>query len=228
MNNHTSITQVDSGLNAFYAKIYGLVGMGIGLSALVSALTLYVFPLSLYALASNRWLYFGLLLGEVALVVAASGAARKNSPSALPFFIGYSALNGFTMSLIISYYAQATVFAAFVTSALVFFVMAAIGRVTKKDLSGMRKALYAGLIGIILAGLVNIFLRSSGMSFIISLLSVGIFSGLIAYENQLIKRVYDSLAGQVSDGWAISMALNLYLDFVNLFLNILRLLGRND
>ena len=158
----------------------------------------------------------------------ASGAARRNTPAALPLFLVYSALNGFTLSFIIVQYTQAIVFQAFLSTAIVFFVMALIGVSIKRDLSGMVKFLMAALIGIIVASLVNIFFASSTMSFVISIVSVLIFSGLIAYDNQLIKKVYYSANGQVTDGWAVSMALSLYLDFINLFLNILRIFARHD
>lgn len=229
MNQQTVYTQTDSGLASFFTKIYSLVGMGIGLSALVAALMTTVFRDNMVAIMTNApWLYMAAGFIELALVFVASSSARKNSPAALPIFLTYSALNGFTLSFIIAQYTGATVLSAFLSSALLFFVMALIGRVTNKDLSGMRKALMAALIGIVLASLVNIFLGSSGMSFMISIISVVIFSGLIAYDNQMIKNVYYKTSGRVQDGWAISMALSLYLDFINLFLNLLRILGRND
>lgn len=227
MSQNQIYADIDTGLNAFYAKIYGFVGLGIGLSALVSGLMLTLFSTSLVEIALYRpWIYMGALFLQLILVMFASGASRQNSPMALPLYIAYSALNGYTMTFIIMRYTQEAVLSAFVSSALLFMVMALVGRFIKKDLSGMRKALMAGLIGIIIAGVVNIFLGSSGMSLMISFASVLIFSGLIAYENQLIKRVYDSCGGQVTNGWAISMALALYLDFVNLFLSLLRILGR--
>lgn len=229
MNQQTVYTQTDSGLASFFTKIYSLVGMGIGLSALVAALMTTVFRDNMVAIMTNApWLYMAAGFIELALVFVASSSARKNSPAALPIFLTYSALNGFTLSFIIAQYTGSTVLSAFLSSALLFFVMALIGRVTNKDLSGMRKALMAALIGIVLASLVNIFLGSSGMSFMISIISVVIFSGLIAYDNQMIKNVYYQTGGRVQDGWAISMALSLYLDFINLFLNLLRILGRND
>ncbi|MGT2926041.1 Bax inhibitor-1/YccA family protein [Streptococcus cuniculipharyngis] len=219
----------EAGLASFYAKVYSLVGMGIGLSAAVAGLMLYVFPDNMQLiLVSYPWLYYGAMVIELALVFVAGGAARQNTPMALPLFLAYSALNGFTLSFILKAYAQTTVFQALVSSALVFFVMAMIGRRTHKDLSGMKKAMMAALIGVLLASLVNLFLSSSLMSYLISLVSVLVFSGLIAYDNQLIKGVYEQTGGQVTDGWAISLALSLYLDFVNLFLSLLRLLGRRD
>ncbi|AWN19334.1 Bax inhibitor-1/YccA family protein [Streptococcus sobrinus] len=223
------ITQADAGLSRFFAKIYSLVGMGIGLSAVIAALMLFVFPENMIAIMTGgRMIYLGAIFLELALVFVASSAARRNTPWALPLFLVYSALNGFTMSFVIAAYTGAQVVGAFVSSAAVFFIMAAIGATTKKDLSGMAKALMAGLIGIIIAGLVNAFLGSGMMSLLISVVTVVIFSGLIAYENQIIKRVYGQTRGQVSDGWAISMALSLYLDFINLFLSILNLFGRRN
>ncbi|AXJ12370.1 Bax inhibitor-1/YccA family protein [Streptococcus pluranimalium] len=229
MNDNLIYTESQDGLSAFFTKIYSLVGIGIGLSAFVSWLMLYPFQANLITIMNQySWVYMGAFFVELLLVFLASNAARKNTPAALPLFLTYSALNGFTLSFIISQYVQTTVFQAFVSSALVFFIMAAIGATIKKDLSGMAKALLAALIGIIIASVVNIFIRNDSMSFIVSIASVLIFSGLIAYDNQMIKRVYQHTGGNVQDGWAISMALSLYLDFINLFLSLLRILGRND
>ena len=168
------------------------------------------------------------VFAELALVFVASSAARRNTPAALPLFLVYSALNGFTLSFIIARYTQTTVFQAFISSAIVFFVMAAIGTLVKRDLSGLAKFAMAAILGILIASLVNIFLGSSFVAYVISIVSVLIFAGLIAYDNQMIKRVYYAHNGQVTDGWAVSMALSLYLDFINLFLNLLRLFASRD
>ena len=222
MESNAIYTTSDAGLNRFFGKIYGLVGMGVGLSAVISYLMLGPFShLFVNILMNYSWVYTAAIFVELALVFLASGAARKNTPAALPLFLVYSALNGFTLSFIIVQYTQATVFQAFITMSL-------IGISVKRDLSGMAKFLMAALIGIIVASLVNIFLASGTMSFVISIISVLIFSGLIAYDNQMIKKVYYAMNGQVSDGWAVSMALSLYLDFINLFLNILRLFASRD
>ena len=127
--NDVIYTQTDSGLNRFFAKIYGLVGMGIGLSAFVSFLMLYVFTDNMINIITNQpFVYYGAIFLELALVFLASNAARKNTPSALPLFLFYSALNGFTLSFVVAFYTPGTVLSAFVSSALLFFVMAAIGR----------------------------------------------------------------------------------------------------
>ena len=205
-----TIIQERSGLNQFYAKVYAFVGLGIGLSALVSALMLTVFQSQLiYFLMHGRlWLMIA-TFAELALVFVASSMAAKNSPAALPVFLVYSVLNGFTLSFVVAFYTPGTVLSAFISSALLFFVMAVIGIFTKKDLSGVGRALMAALVGLIIA-------------------MVLVFSGLIAWDNQKIRYVYEQSRGQVATGWIISMALSIYLDFINLFLSILRIFGRND
>ena len=224
-----TIIQERSGLNQFYAKVYAFVGLGIGLSALVSALMLTVFQAQLiYFLMHGRlWLMIA-TFAELGLVFVASSMAAKNSPAALPVFLVYSVLNGFTLSFVVAFYTPGTVLSAFVSSALLFFVMAAIGIFTKKDLSGMSRALMAALVGLIIAMVVNIFLASGFFDYMISIAMVLVFSGLIAWDNQKIRYVYEQSRGQVATGWVISMALSIYLDFINLFLSILRIFGRND
>ena len=228
MNNHTVI-QDTAGINAFYAKIYSLVGVGLGISAVVSALMLTMFQSVIVSVIMGAsWIYYLAIAAELVLVFAASGMALKNSPMALPLFLVYSALNGFTLSVVLALYTQSSVLSAFVTASAMFFAMAFVGKVTKKDLSGMGRALRAALFGLIIASVVNIFLGSGSFDFLISIACVIIFSGLIAWDNQKIRYVYEQTNGQVENGWAISMALNLYLDFINLFLSLLRLFGRND
>ena len=222
-----TIIQERSGLNQFYAKVYAFVGIGIALSALVSALMLTTFQDVLVQLMLNAriWLIVTGVV-EVALVIAASNMAYKNSPAALPIFLIYSVINGFSLSFIVSLYLPGTVLTAFISSAALFFVMAIVGVVIKKDLSGLGRALIAALIGLILAMIVNIFLNSGLFDYIISIVMV--FSGLIAWDNQKIRYVYEESDGQVATGWAISLALALYLDFINLFLSFLRIFGSDD
>ena len=215
--NH-SIIQDQSDINSFYAKIYSIVGVGIGISAIVSLLMLNFFQdIIISVLTGSTWIFYAAIAVEFILVLVASGTARSNSPAALPMFLAYSAINGFTLSIIMALYLQSTVLLAFLTTTVMFFAMGFIGKVTKKDLSGMGRACMAGLIGIIAASFLNIFLRSS----------VLIFSGLIAWDNQKIRYVYEQTNGNPGNGWAISLALHLYLDFINLFLSLLRIFGRN-
>lgn len=231
MNNNPIIMEQSeiTALNRFFAKIYGYVAVGVGLSALVAYLSLTVFfEATLNLVMGGRFVIWGIMIAEIALVLFASTAAAKNSPMALPLFIAYSALNGFTISIVLWAYTGETVLLSFVTAVGMFAVMAIIGATTKKNLSAMGQALIAALIGVIIASVVNMFLQSSGMSFIISLISVVIFAGLIAYDNQRIRYVFEETGGEVQEGWAISLALQLYLDFVNLFLNLLRIFRSRD
>ena len=224
-----TIIQERSGLNQFYAKVYAFVGIGIALSAIVSALMLTTFQDLLVQLMLNAriWLIVTGIV-EVALVIFASGLAVKNSPATFPIFLLYSAVNGFSLSFIVSLYLPGTVLTAFISSAALFFVMAIVGEVIKKDLSGIGRALIAALFGLILAMVVNIFLNSDLMDYIISIVMVLVFAGLIAWDNQKIRYVYEESDGQVATGWAISLALSLYLDFINLFLSFLRIFGSDD
>lgn len=226
-NDSVIINQADNtALNRFFGKVYGVVAMGIGLSALVSFLTVTVFRDTLFTLMrGGSMLMMIIMIAQIALVFAASAMAAKNSPLALPMFLGYSVTNGFTLSVVLLAYTGETVALAFVSTALMFAVMAIIGMTTKKNLSGMAQALRAALWGVIIASVVNIFLRSSGISFAMSIISVLIFSGLIAYDNQRIRTVFEQTGGNVGQGWVVSMALQLYLDFINLFLNLLRIFG---
>ena len=224
-----TIIQERSGLNQFYAKVYAFVGIGIALSALVSALMLTTLQDVLVQLMLNAriWLIVTGVV-EVALVLFASGLALRNSPTAFPIFLLYSAVNGFSLSFVVSLYLPVTVLTAFISSAALFFVMAFVGVVIKKDLSGIGRALIAALFGLILAMIVNIFLNSGLMDYIISIVMVLVFAGLIAWDNQKIRYVYEESDGQVATGWAISLALSLYLDFINLFLSFLRIFGNDD
>ena len=199
-----TIIQERSGLNQFYAKVYAFVGLGIGLSALVSALMLTVFQTQLvYFLMHGRlWLMIA-TFAELALVFVASSMAAKNSPAALPVFLVYSVLNGFTLSFVVAFYTPGTVLSAFISSALLFFVMAVIGIFSKKDLSGMGRALMAALVGLIIAMVVNLFLANSFFDYMISIAMVLVFSGLIAWDNQKIRYVYEQSRGQVATGWVI-------------------------
>ena len=224
-----TIIQERSGLNQFYAKVYSFVGLGIALSAIVSALMLTTFQDLLVQLMLNAriWLIVTGIV-EVALVIFASGLAAKNSPATLPMFLLYSAINGFSLSFIVSLYLPGTVLTAFISSAALFFVMAIVGVVIKKDLRGIGRALIAALFGLILAMVVNIFLNSGFMDYIISIVMVIVFAGLIAWDNQKIRYIYEESDGQVATGWAVALALSLYLDFINLFLSFLRIFGSDD
>ena len=171
------------------------------------------------------------IIAELVLVMALGFGIRRMSPGvAIAVFFVYAALNGFTLSVIFLVYDLGTIYAAFFTTAALFGVMTLIGFTTKIDLSQYRTYFMMGLIGILIAMVVNIFLHSSGLDFIISLFGVALFTGLTAYDTQKIKRLGSDPTiqadGSLSMKLSIMGALRLYLDFINLFLYLLRLFGR--
>ena len=219
-----------SGINRFYAKVYGFLGMGLALSAVTSYLALWVFPLQLATFINNFPLGFvGLWIVELILVMVLGVKAQKNPSLATGGFIAYSLLNGITLAVTLAYYDIGTVTQAFLTATLMFMGMSVVGVTTKRDLSGVGRAGQAALIGVIIALVLNIFiLRSSVVELFISLLLVVIFAGITAYDNQSIRNIYVQTNGTAHSGIAVFMALKLYLDFINLFLAFLRIFGRNN
>lgn len=219
-----------SGINRFYAKVYGFLGMGLALSAVTSYLALWVFPLQLATFINNFPLGFvGLWIVELILVMVLGVKAQKNPSLAIGGFIAYSLLNGITLAVTLAYYDIGTVTQAFLTATLMFMGMSVVGVTTKRDLSGVGRAGQAALIGVIIALVLNIFiLRSSVVELFISLVLVVIFAGITAYDNQSIRNIYVQTNGTAHSGIAVFMALKLYLDFINLFLAFLRIFGRNN
>ncbi|HAQ6771585.1 TPA: Bax inhibitor-1/YccA family protein [Enterococcus faecium] len=219
-----------SGINRFYAKVYGFLGMGLALSAVTSYLALWVFPLQLATFINNFPLGFvGLWIVELILVMVLGVKAQKNPSLAIGGFFAYSLLNGITLAVTLAYYDIGTVTQAFLTATLMFMGMSVVGVTTKRDLSGVGRAGQAALIGVIIALVLNIFiLRSSVVELFISLLLVVIFAGITAYDNQSIRNIYVQTNGTAHSGIAVFMALKLYLDFINLFLAFLRIFGRNN
>ena len=183
------------------------------------------------ALFSNQLLFWGLIIAEFSLVIGISAAINRLSlATATLMFILYSVINGAMLSSIFVIYTMSSIASVFFITAGTFGVMALIGYTTKKDLTSMGKILFMALIGIIIATVVNIFLKSSGLQMIVSYLGVLIFVGLTAYDSQKIKQMLQ-MAPDASEGsqkLALLGALTLYLDFVNLFIYLLRIFGRRE
>ncbi|MGM9887395.1 MAG: Bax inhibitor-1/YccA family protein [Lactococcus sp.] len=227
MNNNDNLIfdERKDGLNAFFSKVYGLMGVGVLISGLVSFIMLRFYTNNLINMIEGSGSFVFLLLWLIPLfmVVPMQRSAMKNSSAALPLFIVYSAFMGFLISFTLLMYTKTDITLAFVTAVAMFFGLAVYGRTTKRDLSAWHKALFAGVIGLIVIGILNFFIQSSGLMLFSSFVGVVIFSGLIAYDNQKIEQVYYQMGD--TNGWAISMALSLYLDFLNLFLFLLRIFG---
>lgn len=211
----------------FMNKVYGWMSIGLLLTAFVSYFVANS-PAMLSLVLGNPFIYFGLFIGELFLVGYLSARIDKMSlQTAQHLFVGYSVLNGLTLSFIFIAYTKASLASAFFTTAGMFGAMSIYGFTTKKDLTAWGGFLFMGLIGIIIASIVNIFVKSSQFGLMISIIGVFIFVGLTAYDTQRIKRmvnsdVYDE---DTTKKKAILGALILYLDFINLFLFLLRLMG---
>ena len=183
-----------------------------------------------YAIVTNRLLLWGLIIAEFGLVIGISGAINKLSAvTATLLFVLYSIVNGATLSVIFMAYTMSSIASVFFITAGLFGVMAFIGYTTKTDLTSIGKILFMALIGIILATIVNLFVGSSMLNMIVSYVGVVIFTGLTAYDSQKIKNMLYN-ADSMDEGMqkiALLGSLTLYLDFINLFLMLLRIFGGN-
>lgn len=183
-----------------------------------------------YAIVTNRLLFWGLIIAEFGLVIGISGAINKLSAvTATLLFVLYSIVNGATLSVIFMAYTMSSIASVFFITAGLFGVMAFIGYTTKTDLTSIGKILFMALIGIILATIVNLFVGSSMLNMIVSYVGVVIFTGLTAYDSQKIKNMLYN-ADSMDEGMqkiALLGSLTLYLDFINLFLMLLRIFGGN-
>lgn len=184
-------------------------------------------PGILQMIFSNQIVFWGLIIAEFALVFGLSAAINRLSiTTATLMFVLYSVINGATLSCIFLLYTMSSIASVFFITAATFGVMSVIGMVTKTDLSGMGKLLFMALIGLIIATVVNIFMKSSGLTMIINYAGVLIFVGLTAYDTQKIKTMlYQAPSDENGQKLALLGALSLYLDFINLFIYLLRILG---
>lgn len=187
-------------------------------------------PGLVYTIVTNRLLFWGLVIGEFALVMAIYGAiGRLSATAATLLFVLYSIVNGATLSVIFLAYTMTSIASVFFITAGTFAVMAFIGYTTKTDLTSFGKMLMMGLIGIILATVVNIFIGGSMLNMIVSYVGVVVFVGLTAYDSQKIKNLLYQVDNMSEEAQKLALlgSLTLYLDFVNLFLMLLRIFGGN-
>ncbi|HZN65264.1 MAG TPA: Bax inhibitor-1/YccA family protein [Tepidisphaeraceae bacterium] len=213
----------------FFNAVYAWMAAGLALTAVVAW---YVSTRPDLMMQIFRGpVLIGLIIVELALVFVVAAAVNKiNAAVATGLFLLYSALNGLTLSAIFIVYAQATIASAFIITAGTFGAMSVWGFVTKRDLSGMGSILFMALIGLVLASIVNMFWANSMLTMLINYAGVLIFVGLTAYDTQKLKAIAVATAhdAAMSARLSVSGALTLYLDFVNLFLFLLRILGRRD
>ena len=212
---------------ALMRKVY----MWMTLALVITGVTAYYVatsPTILAMIYSNQIVFWGLVIAELALVFGISAAINRLSlTTATLMFVLYSLINGVTLASIFLIYTASSIASVFFITAGTFAAMAAYGYFTKKDLTSWGRILFMALIGIIIASIVNVFIGSTGLNLIVSYLGVLIFVGLTAYDSQKIKEMLIAApdAGEHMQKIALLGALTLYLDFINLFIHLLRILG---
>lgn len=228
-----SLRNKDYAMSTAFPALMRKVFVWMTLALAITGLTAYgvaTSPTILSLIFSSKVTFFGLIIAEFALVFAISGAINRLSLStATLLFILYSVINGATLSTIFFAFSVATIGKVFFITAGTFGAMALVGYTTKTDLTSMGKLLFMALLGIIIASVVNMFVASSGFDLILSYVGVLVFVGLTAYDTQKIKQMCQSApdAGESTQKLALIGALSLYLDFINLFLYLLRIFGNN-
>ena len=232
----TDQVAIDAGLRAYMIRVYNYMTAGVALTGLVAwftfsaavtqtsgGLVLTPFGQTIFH-GPLMWLFILAPLGLVMLL--SFGINRLSASTALMLFFGYAGVLGISLASIFLVYTGASITRVFFISAATFGAMSLYGYTTKRDLTAVGSFMFMGLIGIIIASLVNIFLQSSGLYWAISVIGVLIFVGLTAYDTQNIKEMYDvNDDGTIAGRKAVMGALRLYLDFINLFLMMLRLFG---
>ncbi len=221
-----SAAEIDEGLRSYMLSVYNYMGIGLALTGL----TAYVVSMSPAALSvifgtPLKWV---VMLAPLGFVFYLSARIHRMSLSAAQLtFWAFAVVMGLSMSSIFLVFTGTSIARVFFITAATFGAMSLYGYTTRRDLSAWGSFLFMGLIGIIIASLVNIFLASSSLQFLISIIGVGIFVGLTAYDTQVIKEeYYEYDAPEVAGRKAILGALRLYLDFINLFMMLLQLLGQ--
>lgn len=227
-SNDSIVQRTGSGLQTFMAQVYGWMTVGLLLTAFVA---LYVASSEtlLSMIFSSKIVFFGLIIAQLGLVFVLSGMVHKMSGvMATSLFMLYSVLTGVTISSVLLVYTASSIASTFFICAAMFGALSIYGYTTKRSLTGMGSFLFMGLIGIIIASIVNIFMQSSMMSMVISYAGVLIFAGLTAYDTQKLKDMGNEINQEDKENmrrYSIMGALTLYLDFINLFLMLLRILG---
>lgn len=228
-----SLQGSDFAMSTAFSALMRKVFIWMALALVITGVTAYgvaTTPSLLIAIVTNKALFWGLIIAELALVFAVSGALNRLSlATATLLFVLYSVVNGVTLSVIFLAYSMPAIIQTFFITAGTFGVMALVGYTTKTDLTSLGKLLFMALIGLVIATVVNMFVGSTGFDYILSYVGVLIFVGLTAYDTQKIKQMCMQApdAGEHMQKLALLGALSLYLDFINLFLYLLRIFGNN-
>lgn len=223
--NNNEIYGNQAGLNSFMTKMYGFMAGAVAISAVTAYLISNVYQVqALTFFSNNRWAVWGILILQVVLVMSMSFKADRSPAMSLTGLGLYSVLEGLFFGLIVQVYSSQDVTMAFVSATVMFTVLALMGTNTKKDLSGIGRQAIAALIALIIVMIINIFLRSSIITLAFSFIGVVIFAALIAWDSQRFRQMYIQYGNQINTtNLAIMGALQLYLDFVNLFIQLLNI-----
>lgn len=212
-------------VTAFLRKVYGWMFVGLAVTAAVAS-TVAGSPVLIQHIFSNQFFYFGLILAELGLVFYLSARVQTLAPNmAMTLFIVYSALNGVTLSFILLVYTGESIGTTFLVTAGMFGAMALYGTTTERSLAGVGQFFFMGLIGLILASIVGMFWHNDALQFLITVVGVIVFTGLTAWDAQRLKQMGATVPEDRSGSYAVVGALSLYLNFINLFLMLLRVLG---
>ena len=212
-------------VTAFLRGVYGWMCAGLAITAMV-AFVVASSPTLVLTIASNRILFWGLALAQLGIVVYLSARVARMAPgTASLLFLAYSALTGLTLSFVLLAFTGASLTTTFVVTAGMFGALALYGTTTGRSLAGWGQFLFMGLIGVVLASIVSIFWHNDGLQFVISFIGVIVFTGLTAYDAQRLKAMALATPEGQAGSYTILGALTLYLDFINLFLFLLRFTG---
>jgi FtsH-binding integral membrane protein len=228
MDYATQLRQKAEGLSKHSASdalwvTYRWMSLGLATTGVV-ALGVAHSPAAIDVLLGNRILFYALLFGQLGLVIALSSmAARLSTAAAAALFFAYAGLTGVTFSTLFLVYTSSSIASTFFITAGTFAGLSVFGAVTKRDLSGVGRFALFALIGLVLAMFANMFLHSTGLELVLTFGGVLLFAGLTAYDTQKLKRIFEQ--GEVSGSMPLVGALTLYLDFINMFLFLLRLTG---
>jgi FtsH-binding integral membrane protein len=212
-------------VTTFLRTVYGWMCAGLAITALV-AYSIASSPALVQVLVSNHLLFLGLFVGQIGLVFFLSARVDRLAPGAATvLFMAYAALTGVTLSVLVLAYTAVSIATTFIVTAGMFGALALYGSTTRRSLAGAGQFFFMGVIGLVLASIVGLFWHSAALQFLISVVGVIVFTGLTAWDAQRLKAMAVALpTGQVG-AYAIVGALSLYLDFINLFLFLLRFLG---
>jgi FtsH-binding integral membrane protein len=212
-------------IGSFLRSVYAWMGAGLAITAL-TAMVVASSPSLVVTIARNSFLFWGLAIAQLGIVFVLSGRVQTLAAStASALFIAYSVLTGVTLSFILLAYTGESIASTFVVSAGMFGALAGWGTLTRRNLSGWGQFLFMGLIGVVLASVVGIFWQNDALQFATAFVGVVLFTGLTAYDAQRLKNMALAMPEGQTGSYAVVGALALYLDFINLFLMLLRLFG---